>query len=456
MSSSAFARLACVSTVAAALVCAAGAPAASAEAAQEIALSGVDAAAAPVLDEAQRLIGERRAREAYALLAARELDLAGAPYFDYLLGLAALDAGRPRDAVFALERVVAVEPAFVGARMELARAHFELGEVDASREQFRYLLTQAPPAPTRAVIERYLGALDERRRARDSRWTGLLQFGGGYDTNANGSTDEQQFLGFTLDPRNVAIESGFGEIVAGLGNRLALGADAGLVTSLQASHRANADASFVDQTVGSLGSTYVRRIGRARFTIGASGYYGYLDGEAHDWAVNADVGVSRRSGDWEIAGNVRAGQQRYLLDRLEILDVDRLLAGLSLARVDIGQGSGRIGLALIGGRDDERRPGSPYGNDRYGARLFAGRLLAPQSSVYFEASALRSDYEDGAFFGGDRRDDQYGALLSFDFQNWPAAYWSVSPRIRYVQNDSTIALYEYDRVEAALFVRRSF
>src|SRR5262245_37879572 len=109
-------------------------------------LSESDPAAVPVLKQAEALLAEHKADEAYRLLSANELDLGGTALFDYLLGVAALDSGHASDAAFALERVVATQPDFVGARMELARAEFERGQYASARTQFQYLLGQSPPA----------------------------------------------------------------------------------------------------------------------------------------------------------------------------------------------------------------------------------------------------------------------------------------------------------------------
>jgi tetratricopeptide (TPR) repeat protein len=426
-----------------------------ARAAESAPLSETDPAAVPVLKQAEALLAERKADEAYRLLSANELDLGGTPLFDYLLGVAALDSGHASDASFALERVVANQPDFAGARMELARADFERGQYAASRAQFQYLLAQSPPPQTRAVIDRYLGAIDNQSALAGSHWSALAQLGAGYDSNANGSTSEQTFLGFTLNPHNVETESSFGELTLGLGNTVALGEQSGLISSLQLTHRANPDASFIDQTVASLSSGFVWAVGSTRFNLGADGYAGWLDGEDHEQGVNLNVGVSHRFGDVEGAISLRGGTLEYEQTALEILDVDRYLAGVSLTRLNIGERSGRIGVALLGGSDDAKQSGSPYGNDRYGARAFASWLMQPQSSIYVELSYMTTEY-DGAFFGLDRSDDQLGATVAMDFQNFPAAKWSVAPRVRYMKNHSSIALYEYDRVEAVVYIRRSF
>lgn len=416
-----------------------------------------EAALDSTLAEARGLIDQRRSADAYALLARHELEWGGTPLYDYLLGLSALDSGKARDAQFALDRVVAAQPDFAGARMELARAHFELGQLEEARTQFRFLLTQSPPDSTRLVIDRYLHAIDNSAGVGDARWSALVQFGAGYDSNANGSTDQQDFLGFTLNPRNIETDSSFGELTLDVGNTLPLGTSSGLVSRLQLSHRANPDASFIDQSIASLSTMFVHVRGANRLSAGVDGYGGWLDGNSHEHGANLNLGLGRRTGnDYELALDVRGGSVRYQDDALEILDVNRVLAGFSVTRVNIGERSGRAGVVAIGGRDDPRESGSPYANDRYGARLFASMLLRPQASVYVELAGTKVDYTEGTFFGVDRQDDQYGATLAFDFQNWPVAKWGVTPRVRYVSNDSSVALYDYDRVEAVVFVRRSF
>ena len=62
------------------------------------------------------------------MLAPEQSNAAGDPDYDYLLGIAALDSGKPNEAIFALERVLAVKPNHLQARAEIARAYFATGE----------------------------------------------------------------------------------------------------------------------------------------------------------------------------------------------------------------------------------------------------------------------------------------------------------------------------------------
>ncbi len=65
---------------------------------------------------------------AFALLDPLEIARAGESAFDYLLGIAALDSGHVTRAIFALERVLAVQPQNNLARAEIARAYLIAGE----------------------------------------------------------------------------------------------------------------------------------------------------------------------------------------------------------------------------------------------------------------------------------------------------------------------------------------
>jgi hypothetical protein len=410
---------------------------------------------AVVLREARALLTNGKPTEAYALLSQHELALAGSPDFDYLLGLAALDSRRPKDASFALERVVASEPGFLGARVDLARAQFENGEYALARNQFQFLLTQEPPRETRALIQRYLDSMGSRASRLSSRWSAQAQFGAGYDSNANGSTNGQTFLGFTLNPRNVEMSSSFGELTLDGGHVLALRPTFGVISNGQLMHRANADASFIDQSIASLGSTAVWIRGAYRLTGGVDGYAGWLDGNDHERGINLNVGTSRQFGDYEGAVSLRAGTLEYREDSLRILDADRYLAGVSLSRAGLGGKAARAGVALLVGADDTKHAGSPYGNERYGMRVFGNMAMRPDATVYAELSAMSTKY-DGSFFGSTRDDDQLGATVAFDLQNFPAQNWSMTPRVRYLKNNSNVSLYQYDRFEAVVYIRRAF
>ena len=77
-------------------------------------------------------------------------DRAGDPEYDFLLGSAALGIGKNTEAVFALERVLAVQPNSAPARALIARAYFNLKETETARREFENVKKQdVPPEVSR-------------------------------------------------------------------------------------------------------------------------------------------------------------------------------------------------------------------------------------------------------------------------------------------------------------------
>jgi outer membrane protein len=112
-----------------------------------------------LIERARRLLEQRQPRQAYDLLLPHESLRAGDPEFDYLLGIAATDAGVPERGVFAFERVLALQPNHHLARAEIARAFLLLGERDSARREFEIVRRQPVPASVKQVIDHYLSAI---------------------------------------------------------------------------------------------------------------------------------------------------------------------------------------------------------------------------------------------------------------------------------------------------------
>jgi hypothetical protein len=177
---------------------------------------------------------------------AHEAEWAGSPYFDHLLGMAALDSGRPVEAIFCLQRVLAAEPAFFAPEWNwrgLSSRPVSWRPTHAVRLPADPIATRSHALSSSATCGRSM--LAGGRRARESYL--LVEAGAGCDSNANGSTGEQNFLGFTLDPDNVETSSPFVEPAAGLGHLRPLGETAAWVNTARLSHRFNPDADFVDR-----------------------------------------------------------------------------------------------------------------------------------------------------------------------------------------------------------------
>src|SRR5262249_4194075 len=81
------------------------------------------AADADTVVQPEALVKAGRYAEAYDLLEPLEDRLAGDLKYDYLLARSALETGHPSKASFIYERILAVEPNYVGVRLEMGRAY---------------------------------------------------------------------------------------------------------------------------------------------------------------------------------------------------------------------------------------------------------------------------------------------------------------------------------------------
>lgn len=402
------------------------------------------------LARAETFLAAGQSDDAYALLSAQEAELAGNPYFDYLLGVAALDSGRHSDAIFSLRRALSVAPEYSGARMELARAYFESGNAGLARPLFIRLLDERPPPGVRRVINDYIAAIDTTPTTPKSSVRYSFDVAGGYDNNANGSTDDGQFLGFTLSPDNLQTESPFYEAGANISWNKPTSTQFGWYAGGRASYRHNPDADFVDASVvsGNAGMNWQRGsfFGRA----GVGGYWATRDGDPNQNYLGLDAVFGNRiSEKWDLTFGIRGGSIRHD-DAIETLDVNRVLyrGGLSYR---FGS-PGTFGIEIVGGDDSERLASSPYGNSKLGGRLTLFVPVGSNAELFASTGSLTSEY-DGIFFGSMREDTQVSSIVQITFRDVWSEGLSLTPRIRYVDNDSNIALYDYDRTEVGLQLR---
>ncbi len=411
----------------------------------------LDAQTQQLLAEAEALIGRGQNDRAFELLSAREVELAGNPLYDYLLGIAALDSGRYGEAIFSLQRTLDVQPGFSGARMALARAHYQAGEKVQARSLFLQLLDEQPPDAVGQVVNQYLAAIDRRPKPK-SRFTPFIETIVGHDTNANASTASQNFLGFMLTPNSVETNSAFTEVGAGFDWVRKSGPRSVWFARMHARHRDNPDASFVNATTVSGQAAMAWRNETFHGRLGIDGYWGARDGDYNEKYAGVNFELGRPIGNsWDITTNVRYGEQRYE-DSIDILDVDRLLYSVGLARPVMGDA--RVKLELIGGDDSVREAGSPYGNSKVGGRISISAPVTRNARMFGSIGYLETDY-DGMFFGAPRKDEQMTAMLQLEFRDVLAAGLSITPRVLYIDNDSDVGLYAYDRTEVGVLIRWS-
>lgn len=420
------------------------------------------AADVALLKQAQEMMGQGNAKGAYELLIPKQSDYAGEVDYDYLLGIAALDAGHPTEAVFALERVLAVNPNHAQARAEIARAYFQMGELDASKQQLEMVKSQQPPAAVQATISKFLEAIEQAKSAERTTVQAYLEGTAGYDTNVNAATANIQvaipaFGGAIANLSNTATKQHdeFLSLSGGLNVRHMATPDHAIFAGGSFSQRSNTSTPQDQFNTGTLdGNIGLSLIKGDNVFTGAMQVqtfyldqkdYRYADGFSLQWMRNLSQ-VSQFTAYAQYTDLTYPGQTAR--------DAGRTVVGAAYARALGGDyapvvyGGGYAGSEIA--KDDAF---NYNGHDVYGVRLGGEMRYSDKTALFASFS-----YEDRRYRGDDplflmqRHDTQTD--LSIGVRYVPAPKWTVRPQLSYTRNDSNLLINDYDRTMVSVSLRR--
>lgn len=428
---------------------------------------GIAFAAEPDLGKADALLKAGKAREGYNLLAPHEYEMAGNVDYDYLLGIAALDSGKPDKATLALERVLAANPDYVGARLDLARAYFALADYERAKTEFEAVQAQNPPPVAKSVIEQYLAAIDKKTNP-STTVTGYLEGSLGYDTNVNTSTATSQVFiplfgaSLTLDSTSLAARDNYLTLGGGLEITHPVKAGLSLFAGVDAKKRLNffKDTFNTDSLDGRVGLNIDEGSNTFRFSA-QKGVYAIDD--------KFNRSLEALSGEWRHTLNPRNilsvfgqyGMLRYDYDKsgndLSYNDVDQSIVGLGWLHALDDYGKNIVFASIYGGDENTVTDTTRIDGDQ----KFWGVKLGGQKSLVENLEAVGSvGFKEGGYQSRNllildyRRDYQYDLTLGL---NWrPLQNWTVRPQLSYTHNDSNSGLNDYDRTDASVTVRRDF
>lgn len=418
------------------------------------------AVADEVTDKAKALLGANKGGEAYLLLEPLESARAGDREYDFLLGLAALEAGQNTRAVFALERVLALDPNNTRARAEIARAYLALGETQTAQQEFETVKRQGVPADVSMTIDRYIAAARRIEDQNATQVSGYVEASIGYDTNVNVGPNKSSVaipgfgnLPFRLSDDSKANSDWFATAGAGVNVRTPLGNGYQLLAGLAANGRGNFDKQQFDTQSGDVNVGVSRTVGQDVYTVmGQTGVY-YVDGGRYrnytgltgQWQRNLDA----RN---QVGAFVQYTDLQYPTQ--DVRDAKRWVGGASYAHLYRDGVMAFASAYLVGERPQQGHV--PWlGFDGLGVRV-GGRYSYDAQTVLFGGATYeyRAYNDEDPSFLKKRRDNQYGLLLGATY--YMTKDWSLTPQVSLTYNESNTELNEYNREMVSLTVRREF
>ncbi len=419
------------------------------------------------LADAETLIKNGKPAEAFVLLEPLDFEHAGDERFDYLLGVAALDSGKSDKATLAFERVLAVNPKNAAARIEIARAYYQLGDLLRAKTEFEVTLRQNPPEAARVTIQKYLDAIAAQDPAKTTHISAYLEARIGHDSNVNNATDKSQTIisvpGYSgihiaiLDPSNIKTADGYYGVAAGsevvhqLNTLWSIYAGVGL-HQLGYLSQTNFNALDMNVRTGVIYDT-----GSNRFRTGLMAGE-YTLGNARNrgtMGLNAEWG-HKLSPSNQL--NVFAQYQQYRFAQAVMksnnFDQQALGAGLTHVLAD-----GKISLSAsvyTGTETDIEQGGRLDGAKRFnGLRVGTVAAYSDRTVFFANAGVQLGDYSKfNTYFQNKRSESIYDLNLGLNW-NW-SRQWTLRPQLAYTQSSSNIELYNYTRTDVSLTLRRDF
>lgn len=420
-------------------------------------LSTTLSVASELTERLLHLVTQGQMQQAYQLALTQLDSEAGNPDFDLAFGIAAIEVGQVNEGVFALERVVYLQPDNHRARLEYARGLFILGQDALARQTFTQVLAQNPPPSVAAKIDQFLNALRRRESRYQTSANGYIGFSWGYDDNINSAPDSQLDR-VQLNAQSLGRGDQFSLLTFGSQVFQPLTKNRKLYGRWDSTIRRYRDEHDQDNGNHSLtlGHQWNAQHQQWDLSLNAQQYqlddrrYRILYGPTLRWTRVISQHLSlQTAGSWLFFDHPHADWRDSRQWQLS----GRLFGTLDLPLSPSVYG----GLFVGDERSDDQSTSSRAAVDRQFFGLQGGGQLSLASnwSLLSSATAQHSDYEGDDLFYGVAREDYYYAL-DLELKQLLDSQWQLSLNLNYSHNDSNIELYDYRRRQLSLSMRYEF
>lgn len=411
------------------------------------------------LDPLVKLISENKFTLAYRMGLSLQDYWEGDEKFDFHFALAAAQTAHYNEAIFPFQRLLEANPDNLRFRLELARCHFFLNNLNAAEREFKQVAASRPPSEVQGHINRFLVRIEEKKQQVSQSWNAGAGLALGYDSNINAAADldaiEATFylndspaltgvLSLEDEQKSQASSyyqlRGFGQYQQPLSKR------SNLDFSLSASMKDNSIDDSYDLTnlAANGGFRMLRNNHNMRFGGSARQYW--LAGESLQNQLLANVRWQWYFAPlWKTSAELEAGQQDN--DQNDALDFSQWQGKLALNR----NAGGLVQNFQLGfGSDIAKDKINEFqGRNYYAFNYQAQQALSHSQQMYallhYRTNTYSSAFaDDHIFFAGETRKDQLIQLIAgWTYQLMPNT--SAKVQLSHSQNQSNLELYDYQR-----------
>jgi outer membrane protein len=413
-----------------------------------------------LLEKASVMIKNGKSSEAYSLLSAEESNFAGDAELDYLFATAAIQTKNYGNAVFALERLISVNPNNTIVHLDFAKVLFELGEFQTAKEEIQKILASKISKSTTEECNKILASIT-KKSGDTTKYSSFIEFGLGHDNNINSATSLQSVLipplggVVNLNPNYIKMSDNFYSISGGAGFKTPISNTISIFGNLSLMERSVPDHSALD--TGAIDSLIGVNLNLDKNNLSVS----YQDNK-YSVGDNQYRHAYGFNGQWQreidntnqITLFGQANRLSYASQHLR--DADRFLVGGGYTHIFSGNFSPILLMSAYTGREIERNSLYNYvGNAFYGLRAVSQISFGTNTTMYASGSYENRDYNGHEpTFLIDRTDRQYDFNVGIRYLAFPSV--TIKPQLSYTKNDSNFILGDFDRTVLSISIRKDF
>lgn len=403
------------------------------------------------LNQLKSLFDTGQILQAYEYASQEVRDYEGDPRFDYYYGIAAIDTGHASEGVFALNRVLALDPDNHAARLELARGYFILEEYLRAQQEFETVLDNNPPEDVVVRINAYLEAINAKTGRYSTTHSAYLELGFGNDSNANSGPDITSYdiglITIPLDPASQAQEDDFSKLALNYKVTTPVSPGTLYFLSLKGDLHSNSDHSEFDTATFTLDTGLEFLHAQDNYTLDVIAQQFNLDGEDYRFLTGLN-------GSWRRNLTQQSSLQSFLqfaqleFEGQEQRDADTLSMGITYARKFNAALSPVFVVGAYVSQDEAKQDSiiaqQSTDRDYYGIRLASILGLSENVSAQISINYQASEYGlEDTITGQIREDDFVSTAINIDWRI--TRDWNLSAQANVTENTSNIELFEYDR-----------
>ncbi len=400
------------------------------------------------VQQIMELLNQQSPDQAFALAIANQAELEGDPDFDYAFAVAAKQSGNLDQAVFAFERVLQLQPNAYDARFGLALSYYELGNLDAAKQELSVLQRAlGTNSELSDAISTYLTTIDKQQKRREQHWVRHIRFGLGSDSNPNNGVEDEFItipaLGrISLFDESLENQSLYGDLQAQAAYVQPIDQHSSWQLGASILHAEYEDELALNRTFLTTNAGYKTRLNN--IDVSGSVFYRplWLDGDTLLDYYGVMLGASKPIEQRLIAGlSVVISSEDY--DEFLGFDRDQLLANAWLQKVTE---NGLHRLEFQFGQEQASDNQAFLDRDLWGIGYQWRQRIDSNWEYSLSLDYLDSEYQGvHPLFAQTREDSFFSSDIELVYAM--SEQWALISRFTYLQNDSEIDIYEYQRVK---------